>query len=135
MAGDVDAVGTDYCVAVGVFLLRPLGRVVLDEGDRIDHCGPWLNVEDAVAAVGGHVEVQVVAHLAGEAGHQEVGQVVAVLEVQCGDQVGHRCVGVVVLGDQEEPVGGDDLVVEIDGSLDGTAAAVTVAEHQVGQSV
>ncbi len=104
--------------------------VFLDQGDQIDLRRPWLEVEHAVV-----VRIEILAVRSRESLHQQVRDVIIVLEVQARDQIG-RAQREGVFGGDEVARGWDRRPTEVGDVFDHAACACgAVPDHQVGQPV
>ena len=106
-----------FCVVLGV-----------DEGKAIDALAPGHVVQCPIV-----IHIQIVAVAATELPHQQVRDIILVLEVEiC--RVICCAEGKTVLGHDEETVAVQGLPVKIDPGFDYTAAAVAIADHQIGDA-
>src|SRR5690606_17220787 len=127
VGGKEGSIRSDDGVAVDVVVSRR--AVGADHAHRVNDRLPRLDVEDAVV-----VGVKILAVAAVEVEDEEVGDIVAVLEVERGQQV-RAAEGDGLLGEDKESVTGDRVTREVDHRLDDTAAAGAVTEDDVGHAV
>ena len=134
MPGDERPVRAHADIAVGILGADGRDRIALDDRDRVEEFGPRRRVEHAVV-----VRVEILVRSAREAAHEDMRDVVGVLE-EVGrrgrEQVRHSAEREVRARHEEQarPADGGALR-EGDDALDHARAACAVADHEVGESL